>query len=368
MRHPPLVGRLMRILMVHPGPDFSVADVFNGWHKALLRQGHDIQVYNTNERLSFYSQIKLPDYENPGEYRSAMNEDQCTLAAFQGLSHELYSFWPQLVIFVSGFFVRADHLRLIRSRFHKIVMLHTESPYQDDEQLMRAQFAHLNLLNDPTNLHEYQALSPSVYMPHAYDPEVHFPRDVRNFSPQESDFSFIGTMFRSRQLFFEEMLDSLKEYKGIQVKTTLGGSGWDQDHLDDSPLLRFLSHPRDQSVDNADTAQAYRDTRTGINVYRRESEDGHRGEGWAMGPREVEMAACGLPFLRDSRPEGDEVFKGILPVFSSPGDAAGKLVWLLKNEGARQGIAERARRAIEDRTFDANARVMMRELEKRYRL
>ena len=42
----------------------------------------------------------------------------------------------------------------------KVVLLHTESPYQDDEQLERAAHADVNLLNDPVNIDAYRELGP----------------------------------------------------------------------------------------------------------------------------------------------------------------------------------------------------------------
>ena len=41
----------MRVLIVHPGPDFSVHDVYSGWHEALTSLGCEVGVYNTNDRL-----------------------------------------------------------------------------------------------------------------------------------------------------------------------------------------------------------------------------------------------------------------------------------------------------------------------------
>lgn len=79
----------------------------------------------------------------------------------------------------------------------------------------------------------------------------------------------------------------------------------------------------------------------------------------AMGPREVEMAACGMFFLRDPRPEGDQVL-GMLPTFASPADAGEKLRWWLEHDAAREAVAEQARAAIEDRTFDASAAQLLR--------
>ena len=360
----------MRVLLVHPGPDFSVADVFNGYHSALKALGATVKVYDTNKRLSFYAMAHLPDYNAPEEglerdeegelirpMKKAYTSEQAMTAAMQGLSHELYTFWPDLVIFVSGFFITASALRVIRSRRHKIVIMHTESPYQDDEQLVRAQFADLNLLNDPANLADYQALVPnSHYMPHAYNPKVHFPAT----EAKKTDFAFVGTIFKSRKQFFEEMLHYVSTMDS-NYRIELGGAGWDNTYMDGSPLLNLLGHARDVCVDNPRTAEAYRRARSGINFYRRESEGEHAGEGWAMGPREVELAACGVPFLRDPRPESDQVFP-FLPSFSSPAEAAAQLKWLLEDEDRRAMLSIKAQEAIRERTFENNAKQMLKYL------
>lgn len=356
----------MRILMVHPGPDFSVADVFNGWKKAFEKQGHEVGTYNTNERLSFYSQVKITDYRaDPDEngerpMRYAMNGEDAVTASMQGLTHELYQSWPHMVFFVSGFFVPAWLLDLIRKRRKRVVILHTESPYQDDEQLMRAQYAHINLLNDPVNLEEYAYLAPSMYMPHAYDPEVHYPGNEE----RDLDFTFIGTMFESRRQFFEGFFDHFSDAELAAMKIAMGGGGWDQGHMDDSKLLRWLGHERGHSVQNADTADIYRRAKTSMNFYRREAEELHEGEGWAMGPREVELAACGVPFIRDNRPESDEVFGSILPAVRTSGEAADLLRWYLRNPESARDAGLRAHKAVQDRTFDNHAQLLMTELEK----
>lgn len=360
----------MRILLVHPGPEFSVADVLNGWAKALKQLGHEVAVYNTNDRLSFLAQIMIEDPSKPPvadgvpAYRRALTDAQATLQAYEGLSHSVLTYWPDLVIFVSAFYTRAATLQLLRMRqikdTNKIVLLHTESPYQDDEQLQRAQFADLNLLNDPVNIEAYRALGvPAAYMPHAYDPEVHYPRGGEPLDEGvASDFSFVGTIFPSRQEFFEKMFH-LGAFNDMNL--AFGGSGWELEAMDSSPLLQFLGHARDECVPNAEAARVYRNSRAGINFYRRESEETHTGEGVAIGPREVEMAACGLPFLRDSRPETDEVFS-FLPTYTNAGEAAEQLKYLLDNEEHRELLGKRASNAIRDRTFLNNAKHLMRLL------
>ncbi len=352
----------MRILLVHPGPDFSVADVYRGYERALRALGHQVKSYNTNERLSFYATAHVPNHKDLDEagnprLKKAMTSEEAMTAAMQGLSHELYTFSPQIVVFVSAFYTATTTLQVIRAHRHKVVIIHTESPYQDDEQLMRAQHADLNLLNDPANLEDYRSLCKnSHYMPHAYDPEVHFPGS----GTYDSDFSFIGTIFKSRQKFFESMLSRLHA-DDVRYRVTMGGAGWDNEYMDESPLLKYLGHPRNECVDNAETANLYRVSRSGINFYRRESEGEHSGEGWAMGPREVEMAACGLPFVRDPRPESDELFP-FLPSFSSPDEAAEQLRWLLADEARRMSLGSRARLAVKDRTFDNNAKQLLKWL------
>lgn len=36
----------MRILLVHPGPDFSVHDVFTGWREGLTEAGVEVASFN----------------------------------------------------------------------------------------------------------------------------------------------------------------------------------------------------------------------------------------------------------------------------------------------------------------------------------
>ncbi len=318
--------------------------------------------YQTNERLVFYGHALFEEKNTvPCEHcgrvgvRKAMPDpEMIAQMATKGLLETCYTFWPDVIFFVSAFYQTGQTLNLLRSRGHKIVMLHTESPYQDDEQMMRGQFASLNLLNDPTNLTKWADLGvPAAYVPHSYDSDVHFPAYPRESSV---DFSFVGTAFRSRCEFFSAM-----NFDGID--TVLGGNGWDTIDPEFYGLYRYLGHEPGKCVDNTETARVYRMSRAGINFYRREGEEGHKGEGWAMGPREIEMAACGLFFLRDPRPESDEVF-GMLPTFSSPQEAEEKLRWYLAHDRAREDLADLALDAVQDFTFDNRAREVLDLMEK----
>jgi spore maturation protein CgeB len=222
----------------------------------------------------------------------------------------------------------------------------------------RGSLADLNLLNDPANLEAFRQLGPAEYMPHAYRPSLHKPRTGPRDPAKASDLCFIGTAFKSRIEFFEAM-----DLTGIDV--LLGGNDWGS-IAPESPLIPFIGSGagNPDCVDNEQAVTLYQHAKAGINFYRREAEESWTGHGIAMGPREVEMAATGLFFLRDPRPESDEVFGGILPSFTSPAEASEKLRYYLAHDREREELAAKARQAIADRTFEANARRFLRLAEK----
>lgn len=345
----------MRWLICHPGPHFSVHDMYEGWVEALRGLGEEVYTFNLGDRLSFYDQVLLADDLTDDDGRQAVHKaltrEQAIGLAADGIFRTLYKCWPHVVLLVSAFFTPPWMLDQIRDRGHKLVLLHSESPYQDDEQLIRAKYADINLLNDPVNLTAYGEHGPAVYMPHAYRPAVHHP--AAPGTAAEYDLAFVGTGFPSRVRFFEQMnLQGLRtRFEGVWM-----------DLPADSPLRDWADFSQDGCVDNADTADIYRRSRTGINFYRREAEDAHTGEGWACGPREIEMAACGLWFARDPRPESDELFP-MLPAFTSPQEASEAIRWALTHEAAREKAAAAARKAIAGRTFDSHAKTLLAMLD-----
>lgn len=345
----------MRILVVHPAPGFSVADVYIGWVEAFQELGQQIVQYNLDARLTAYesSLIEVGKHENNIiELRKLYTREQAIQLSTNGILSACFQFWPHVLFIVSGFFLDGQMLDVIRSRGIKVVILHTEEPYEHERELKLGRHADLNLLNDPTNLEEFRALGPAEYIPHSYRPTVHHP------GPPDpnlaADFGFVGTGFPSRIQFFEGM-----NFDGLDV---LLAGNW-QGLAADSPLRKHLAHEDEECLDNEQTAEIYRSAKVGLNFYRREAESAGGVDGWACGPREIEMAACGMPFLRDPRPEGDELF-GMLPKFTSPQDATDKLRWWLKHSDSRWRAADKARAAIADRTFTNSAKRLLNLLDK----
>jgi hypothetical protein len=84
----------MRILIVHPGPDFSVHDVFTGWYEALKELGVEVAPFNLNDRLVAFGSalVDTHQYDETGHplVRPMFTEEGIFHAAMEGLSHALY--------------------------------------------------------------------------------------------------------------------------------------------------------------------------------------------------------------------------------------------------------------------------------------
>ncbi len=333
----------MRVLTVAPGPDFSVQDVHMGWTKGLAKAGVTVREFNLNKRLELWTRAQI-DGTNLFNFDAALDITK------EGLYGQLWAFDPDVVVITSGFFTEPEMIDRIRSKGKLVVMIHTESPYEDDRQVALAAHCDVNVVNDPTNIDRFNQVAPTVYIPHAYDPDVHHARGGH----RKFDFSFIGTGYGSRVEWFEQVVWP------SDAKVLFGGN-W-QTIDDGSPLAPFVMTQRDECVDNTETAAIYRSTVCSLNRYRREADRPELAEGWSMGPREVELAACGVFFGRDPRPESDQVFP-MLPVVEHPGELSDLLAWAKAHPDLRQRAADEAAAAIADRTFENNAKRLLDVLD-----
>lgn len=332
----------MRAMVVHPGPWFSVGDVHRGWVRGLRKNGVQTLDLNLNDRLEFYDAAAV---ERHGEYVKAFPTEEALRLACEGITNACYKFWPDIIVVVSGFYVPPDFFDIWRDRGHKVVMLHTESPYEEQRQLALADRVDLNVLNDPTNIGDYP--TGTLYVPHAYDPAIHHPGP----SDTKAEFCFVGTGYPSRQRFFEAV-----DWSGIDA---VFAGNW-QDVTESSPLHPLLMHDNTECLANEQTADLYRGTQVSANLYRAEAQDGCDAEGWAMGPREVELAACGTFYLTEERGENRDVLP-MVPTFGSPGDLGDKVRWWLAHPEAREQVTREAQAAVADRTFDRHAALLLQQ-------
>lgn len=336
----------MRWLACQPGPQWSVRDVHNGWVEALRAAGETVLDYPLGDWLTFFGEALLPRSHH--EFFRAFTNDQAIEASQDRLAAALWKTRPRVLLLTSGFFATPPLLDTCRRDGVKVVLLATEQPYELSRELGLARHCDIVVLNDPAHLDAFTSVTEAYYQPHSYRPTVHTPGTPR---PElAADFAFVGTGYESRIAFLEAM--------GLDGLDVLLAGNWTQ-LGDDSPLHRYVASGLEDCLDNDRTVQVYRAAKVGLNLYRREAETPELSQGWAVGPREVEMAACGAFFLRDPRPEGDELFPS-LPTFASPGEAGELLRHYLANPAAREAAALKAREAVTDRTFDNAAARLLR--------
>ena len=336
----------MRVLAIEPGPHYSVHDVHVGWVEAFKNAGCEVVDLNYSDRLGFYYDAgRMCD----GEFRRYFEPVTAIRMAAKGIQSACFEFRPDVVFITSCFFIPLDTLDVIRAHGIKVVINHLESPYEDDRQGARAAHADINLINDPTNI---AGFPPNThYMPAAHRPTIHHPGPGRD--DYRSDVVFVGTAMPSRVSFFEQV-----DFDGIDVAFAGNWAPLAPSH----PLTKYVAHDLNECCDNTDTAELYRSSTTSANVYRLEADKPELEHGWACGPREIELAACGLWFARQSRPESDELFP-MLPTFEHPSELGDLIRWALANPDKRQAAADAARAAVADRTFDNNCRRLLGLLE-----
>lgn len=325
--------------MVDPGPNFSVADVHRGWSKAMEAAGCEVMNANFAARLEWYERAK--------NSHEGMTTDEAVHLTCESLRATAYDFWPDVIVVTSSFYVNSLTLDIFRDRGHKVVLLHTESPYEDDRQLKRAEHADINVLNDPTNIDRFPP--GTIYLPHSYDPDIHHPGPS---AAPSTDFAMVGTGYPSRIEYLEAV-----DWTGIDA---LLAGNW-QSVTDDSPLYPLLGHARDECYPNELAADLYRSTKSSLNLYRREATHADLVDGWAMGPREVELAACGTFYLTEERGENREVLP-MIPTISGPDDFAEQLRWWLDHDTERDKVAQQALAAVADRTFHTSARRLLQQI------
>lgn len=313
-------------------------DVATGWVSGFRAQGHEVRTFNLGDRCEYHSRALHTNgkFEEVTEFEFAQ---MFTHLACEGLLADAMEWWPDVVFVVSCFFTPAKILEALRRRGIKVVLHLTESPYEDDNQLRMAAHGDLVLINDPTNLDHFREINPNThYQPHGWNPDVH----VRTFDPDAvSEFCFVGTGFKSRVEFLEQV-----DWSGIDIAL----AGMWANLPDDSPLRKYVAHDIEQCVDNPQAAVLYANTLISLNLYRVEGLTDEVYDGWSMGPREVELAALGTFFLRQSRPESDGLFP-MLPTISGPDDFARKLRWFLAHPDERVERAAAAQAAVQDRSY-----------------
>lgn len=346
----------MKILLCHPGASWSVADVFNGYHKALEKAGHEIVEYALGGRIAVsrkwlefcWKHSNLPEEKKP------THADTMFLAGM-GILERALNHQPDWVLIISAMHLHPHSIRLMKRAGLRVAMLMTESPYDDVNQVQYATMADCIFTNDRISVARFKKICPSShYLRHAYDPDVHYPHEVKG-DVLAHDVVFVGTGFQERC----ELLRSV-DWDGIDLGLygswdLLGSRNWLRKHL------RDLIIPNDLAV------ALYQRAKIALNIHRTsvgyDTEAPRVTDAESVNPRVIELAACGVFCLSDWRPEMDDLFGDVAPRFTD-GDSLQEMMFLyLDCPDDRARIAKRMCELVQGETFDNRVKQVIGALE-----
>lgn len=331
-----------RILFVHPGAEFSIWDVGAGLRRALEAQGHTIADYYLTRRLMYHgAAMDAGGLDPDAENIAAVSKQASENVLIEALYHR-----ADLVIIVSGLNLHPLALWLldrVGDPHIPVAVVLTESPYEDPQQIewLSAHRSPIVFTNDRASarLHGWS------YLPHAFDPAVHYSRKPE---PTEAcDVLMVATGWRERQELFEQI-----DWSGIRLRLIGPWPYLPEAH----PLRAFVE---DRCVPNAELPQLYASAKICLNFFRRHL------YAESLGPRTYELAACGAFQLSDDRAELEEIFNGTIPTFETAAQLEGMIRHFLAHDDERRELAGRAQAIVQGETFQRRAEQMMQVIESR---
>jgi len=353
---------IVRVLLVHPGADWSVADVHAGIRDAMQRQGVAVIDYAMNRRIENAGKVLLGAWKAGKKAVAKPNEADLMYHASTGTLERALRFKVDWVFIISAMYFHPDVLVLLRRAGIRTAALFTESPYDDLEQLRIAPVLDACWVNERASVAAFRAVQPRTwYYQHAIDLERHQPgaREGDEDVPAH-DVVFVGTGFWERC----ELLASVDwggERGGSPIDFGLYGA-WDL--LGSRSKLR--KHLKGDITPNAKTAALYRRAKVGLNLHRTSRSFGRNQAqikgAESMGPRCYELAAAGLPFVTDYRAEVADVFGDLVPTFTNGAELRAVLDRLLADAQERERIAAALPACVAGHTFDKRVAEMLTQL------
>jgi spore maturation protein CgeB len=340
----------MRIMVVHPGPAFSVADVYTGLCAGLEACGVEVIPYpldaalDVNLAMHGIAQIHAPEV--------AASFDPYAVAAHAIIGRAI---WREVdaVIAVTGQNLHFGAVGTLRKAGILTALLCTESPYLTLER-ERFDAVHYDVVftNDKAATHLFG--TPAVYLPAAFNKTIHTKEGKK--AEHAPDVFFVGSGFPERKELFGGV-----DWSGINFLCT--GTLWDGDEDTQTILSRLMS--------NEEAAAYYRSVPIALNHHRTTmdySSGKHipQGVAYSVGPRFYEIAACGaFQLIDDSRPEAQAVLGASLATYRAgdPSDLERQIRWWLAHPDERRAYAEAQHLAIQPHSWNERARLVLATLQ-----
>lgn len=338
----------LKILAVHPGADWSTADVFDGYVSALKTIGHTVGVFNLHVRLGRAHEWLQFNWRRAGRPDPRPHQgDAVYLAGSDVVAAALRGDVDWVLAFTCSY-LHPDLLIMLKRAGRRIALVLTESPYEDDVQAKVLPYADVAFTNERTSVEALRRANPNVvYLPASFDPERHHVPSAEEKAAMtlvpKHDVVFVGTGFQER-------LDLLSAVDWTGIDLGLYGT---YELLGSRSKLR--EYIRGGVVANGYTQALYSQAKIGLNLYRQSMSYARnaprRATAESMNPRALELAACGVFTLSDRRPEAAEAFGDLVPTFDGPAELEGLVRQWLADDAGRSGIARQLPAKVARATF-----------------
>lgn len=296
----------MQIYVIHPGADFSTADVYAGAVYGLEANGVAVYEGRIDTILGWYDTaiyagLEAKVWTEAIRDNSFFNRQRLASAH---ITQHILDIRPDLVLCVSGHNYHVRDVEIVKRAGIPIACLLTEAPYFLDLELILAGIYDAVFTNERRCLDAFRQVNRrSFYLPHAYHPARHTPSGVR---AESYDVFFVGSWFEERMALFSGV-----NWDGINI-------AWRGHDL--------TAEPR-EIMPNETAAAHYRSAKISLNIHRTTTSVGNArhiaiGQAESLNPRAYEIPACGgLQLMDDGRAEARDVFGEALLTYRA-GDSA----------------------------------------------
>ena len=339
----------MKVLLVHPGTEFSIQDVWQGIHDSLVRANVDVVQYDLSGRMVFAS--KYLDYvyklaRKRGTTKEKPTPGDMLYLSAVGMLERALRHRADWIILISGNYIHPAALDLCHQAGIRTCVILTETPYSNEQEIEIAKLSDVVFTNERAYQDMFRPYCHEVhYYQHAYDPSRQgVPDNELAEDAPRHDVVFVGTGF-------EERCDILSGVNWDGIDLGLYGS-WSL-FGSRSKMRQYL---RAETIRNELTVQLYRHAKIGLNLHRTSRGYGrhveHVSGAESMNPRCYELAGTGTFFITDTRPEVTETFGDLVPTFETSRELEDQIRYWLGHEEERRQVAAKLPEAIAAHTFD----------------
>lgn len=360
----------MKVLLVGAGSGFSTKDVEMGYYEAFQQLDVDLSFYMLDQRIGVASKWLKYNWKHLF-HSDPLRKPTWAEAVYRGGIEALemaLRYDVDFVFVISAMYLHSDVIIMMRRAGLKVGVLFTESPYQDEQQAIVAQYVDVAFTNERTSIPFLRQYNTNThYLQHAYSPERHR-RPPRTTGAVEMGSGQLLTTLEETPLAshdvvfvgtgFQERIDLLTgvDWEGIDLGLYGVWSMLPPKHK----LRKFV---KGSIMTNMKAHELYSQAQIGLNLYRTSKEyikkPDHIYDAESLNPRAYELAASGTFCLTDYRLEGWETFRTSQPFFSSPEQLQEYLRCYLGGERIKKSNVDEAHERVQGHTFLERAKQVL---------